>query len=71
MLAVPGVHAVWYYSDSFPVVSPEEMESGISVFDYPPEEMLPDDDIVSSIGENHLLLVTEIIENSSYGLGNI
>ena len=68
LLAVPGVHAVWYYSDSFPVVSPEEMESGISVFDYPPEEILPDDDIVSSIGENHLMLVTEIVEHSSYGL---
>ena len=68
ILAVPSVHAYWQYSTIFPFVPGEEMSARLNTFDYPPEEILPDDDISSSLGENHLLLVTEIIENSSYGL---
>lgn len=44
------------------------MQSRLGVFDYPPEQILPDDNVSSSLGENHLLLITEIIENKSYGL---
>ena len=68
LLAVPGVHAYWQYSTIFPFVPGEEMSARLNTFDYPPEQILPDDDISSSLGENHLLLVTEIIEDSSYGL---
>ena len=68
ILAVPGVHAYWQYSSKMPYTSPEEMHSQLGVFDYPPEEILPDDEISSSLGENHLLLVTEIVEDSTYGL---
>ena len=68
ILAVPSVHAYWQYSTIFPFVPGEEMNARLNTFDYPPEEILPDDDISSSLGENHLLLVTEIIEDSNYGL---
>lgn len=68
VLAVPSVHAYWQYATVLPYVPTEEMSSKLNTFDYPPEEILPDDDISSSLGENHLLLVTKIIEDSRYGL---
>ena len=68
ILAVPGVHAYWRYATLLPYDSGEEMSSQLSVFDYPPEQILPDDDISSSLGENHLLLITQIVEHKTYGL---
>ena len=68
MLTVPGVYAYWQYSHSPVYVEPQSMSSHMNEFYYLPEQIVPGDDNATSLGENHLLLITEIIEESSYGL---
>lgn len=67
-VAVPGVFAYWQYSHLAPNPSDGDVASDISVWDYPPEEIVPDDDTSSSLGENHLVLIQMILNEASYGL---
>lgn len=66
--SVSGVFAFWQYSHLAPNIADGGITSGIKVFDYPPEEIVPGDDQSSSVGENHLLLINEIVYEASYGL---
>ena len=68
MLAVPGVYAYWQYSHVPAYVEPQNVSSHVNEFYYPPEEIVPGDNNATSLGENHLLLITEIIEENNYGL---
>lgn len=67
-LSVPGVCAAWQYSHIAPDPADGQLLSGVGIFDYPPEEIVPDDETSSSLGENHLTLIETIVFEESYGL---
>lgn len=67
-LSVPGVCAAWQYSHTAPDSADGQLPSGVEIFDYPPEEIVPDDETSSSLGENHLSLIETIIIEKDYGL---
>ena len=67
-LSVPGVYALWQYSNLPPAVKESDIGLGLKVFDYPPEEIVPDDELSTSIGENHLMLIQMVVDEASYGL---
>ena len=63
-----GVYATWVYA-----IPRIEGKSGffsplLSVFEYRPEEILPDDQEANRLGQNHLDLITKILHEASYGL---
>ena len=60
-MTVSGAFAKWQYTLDYTQEESFDIELSLSVFDYPPEEVLPDDEESSQMGENHLAL----IENSS------
>ena len=64
-----GVIATWEYA-SGPVepTAPYPIDITLYVFDYPPEEVLPDDEEASSIDENHLTLINNVLYEIDYGL---
>ena len=66
--AVPGVFAVWRYSLLVPDDADQSMGSEISIFEYPPEEIVPDDEEASQLGQNHWDLIQKILWEASYGL---
>ena len=68
MIAVPGVYAYWQYANGDVYIEPQGISSHMNEFYYPPEEIVPGDDNATSLGKNHLLLITEIIEETDYGL---
>ena len=68
MLAFPTVYAYWQYSHAPVYVEPQGVSTHMNEFYYPPAEIVPGDDNATSLGENHLLLITEIIEETDYGL---
>ena len=64
-----GAFAVWQYAESD--IEDVNVANDIVLvdFEYKPEEVLPGGDgIETPIGENHLLLIQEILNESSYGL---
>ena len=67
VLLIPGVFATWDYSYTNPG-GPDSFASSLVMFGYTPEEILPDGDDVSVIGENHLTLIHTVLNHSSYGL---
>ncbi len=64
-----GVNATWSYANG-PVepTEPYPMLITLDVFDYPPEEILPDDEVASSMNENHLTLLNNVLYKEDYGL---
>ena len=68
MLVFPTVYAYWQYSHVPAYVEPQNVSSHVNEFYYPPEEIVPGDNNATSLGENHLLLITEIIEENNYRL---
>lgn len=66
--SVSVVFAYWQYSHLAPDLADGAVTSAISVWDYSPEEIVPDDDTSSSLGENHLDLIEMIVNQASYGL---
>lgn len=67
-MAVPGIFAYWQYSHLAPDPEENAIFTDLAVFDYPPEQVVPDDDLSSSLGENHLELINTIAYEESYGL---
>lgn len=70
-LTVGGVFATWKYAE----LSPTEVDQGVnlslSVFEYPPEQILPGGDTEQApLGENHLALIDLILfeDVKDYGL---
>lgn len=66
--SVSGVFAFWQYSHLSPDAAGGGLTSGMSVFDYPPEEIVPGGETSAVVGENHLLLIKQILNEADYGL---
>ena len=63
-----GVCATWFYA-SQPAASVSQSHSvSVSEFEYTPEEVIPGGDIEAPLGENHLDLITLILNDDRYGL---
>ena len=65
---VSGVYATWAYAEKTPTAVTTSMDVSLLEFEFKPEEVLPDDEQSSQLGENHLALIKKIIEEASYGL---
>lgn len=63
--SVGGVFAVWIYFEKPAADASKEMSVYLGVFEYKPEEILPDRE---NIGESHQNLITAILNNSKIGL---
>ena len=65
-----GVFATWNYSNNYTdgINSSTNIGTGLNEFYYHPEEILPDDEEASQLGENHLELINSILYEVSYGL---
>ncbi len=60
-----GVYATWRYVGDNPLDNePTDVTVAVNEFQWPPEEILPDEEEDSEIGENHWLLVKALV----YGL---
>lgn len=68
LFTVSGVFAAWQYALGFVDDQSSYVGVSLSAFDYPPEEVLPDDEEADKIGENHLDLIKKILNEVSYGL---
>lgn len=68
VLGVPGVLAAWQYAHTPVPHIFDEMISGLGLFEYRPEDVVPDDEEASDAGENHLSLIEMILWEASYGL---
>ena len=67
-IGVPSVCATWLYCHSGPGTLDDSFGCTMGVFDYPPEEVMPDDEEASTLGQNHLDLITMVVNEASYGL---
>ena len=71
IFSIGGVWATWRYAEFSPSATDTFMGIGLSVFDYPPEQILPGGDTETApLGENHLKLVDLVLneDNKGYGL---
>ena len=66
--AVSGAYASWVYASG--PMNEEAFDGGVSIteFVYNPEEVLPDDNTSTQLGENHSDLIQNILFEASYGL---
>ena len=70
LVMVGGVYATWKYAELPPQNVLQDVDVSISVFDYPPEQILPGGDTQEApLGENHLKLVELILWEDSKGYG--
>lgn len=70
LLSVGGVFATWKYAELSPDEISQEIGISLSVFDYPPEQVLPGGDTVeAAIGENHNKLIELILWENDKGYG--
>ena len=65
LLSTTGVYASWIYAGGG--VNPQNSKLNILGFTWSGSDVLPDDDS-SGIGENHILLITNILQEENYGL---
>ncbi|MBQ2819903.1 MAG: hypothetical protein IJF14_05955 [Clostridia bacterium] len=71
ILTVGGVYATWTYSLDYSELDTEEIGITLSVFDYPPEEILPGGEMEDAeLGGDHFALIDIILneKDKSYGL---
>lgn len=70
VLTVSGVYATWTYSLDYSELDTEDIGITLSVFDYPPEEVLPGgSNEQAPIGGNHLALIDLILNEDKKGYG--
>ena len=70
LLSAGGVYATWKYAELNPDEKSQEIGMSLSVFDYPPEQILPGGDTVSANpGENHNKLIDLILNEMEKGYG--
>lgn len=67
-IGVPSVYATWKYCYSGPGAVEDSFGCTVGVFDYPPEEVVPDDEEASTLGQNHLDLLQMLLNEKDYGL---
>ena len=72
LLSVGGVYATWTYAELSPQPAEQAIGVSLSVFDYPPEEILPggdqNDDPVE-LGQDHFVLIDLILNERQKGYG--
>ena len=68
LLCTGGVWATWIYAESPASGQGFGVGMGMSVFDYPPEEIVPGGSVEAPLGQNHLALIEMILNEVSYGL---
>ncbi len=68
LLSIGGVYATWQYS--FLPVAGQDVQVGVGLIDfyYKPEEILPGGDDATTLHENHLNLINNIVNHIDYGL---
>ena len=70
LLTCGGVFASWMYAETSPLGVAQDVELGLSVFEYPPEEILPGGSMEEApLGQNHLTLVDLILNENSKDYG--
>lgn len=69
MISMGIVSASWSFSD-LPIDSVHTgLESHLNAFEFKPEEVLPGGDVIApSLGENHLKMIDNIVNEADYGL---
>ena len=71
IITVGGAYATWNYAVLAPPNVQQNVNISLSVFDYPPEQILPGGDTETApLGENHLKLIELILweDDKDYGL---
>ena len=66
LFGITGVYAEWIYGGDPPLM--QDVPSHMAVFEYKPEEVLPDEDEDTEQGTNHLSLLEVIKNDSKLGL---
>ena len=61
---VGSVYAVWKYAKEMDAPS----DATPSIFDYAPKEILPDDIASTELGQNHLTLIENLLDDKEYGM---
>lgn len=70
LMTASGVYAIWRFSEESAATAKADVDVFLSEFEYAPEELLPGGDIQATLGENHLALITKIVEDLKYGLNS-
>jgi hypothetical protein len=70
LLAVGGVSAGWTYALNHVDQTSSTAGIGLSEFEFAPEEILPDDGTGDHAGENHLMLIDNVVNHVTYGLNS-
>ena len=71
IFSIGGVFATWHYAELSPQSVSTDVNVSLSLFEYPPEEILPGGDLEEApLGENHFALIDLILNerNKGYGL---
>ena len=71
IITVGGVYATWKYAGLAPQSVQQNVNVSLSVFDYPPEQILPGGDTETApLGEDHFKLIELILweDDKDYGL---
>ena len=68
VLSISGVVAAWIYTTNHLASVDASLPSNVPVWEYKPEDIVPDDEEASKAGENHLSLIDIILNHVSYGL---
>ena len=70
ILSIGGVFATWKYADLSADEVNQDLSLSLSVFEYPPEQILPGGDTEQAqLGENHLKLVELVLWEDKKGYG--
>ena len=70
ILSIGGVFATWKYAELSPAEKDQSIDMSLSVFDYPPEQILPGGDTEQATpGENHNKLIDLILNEAEKGYG--
>ena len=69
---VGSVYAVWKYTNGLVnnTGDPYAIDTSLSIFDYPPDEVLPDDETHTELGQNHLTLLEKLLNDKKYGMNH-
>ena len=70
VISIGGVYATWKYAEFSAEDAEQNVNISISVFDYPPEQILPGGNTEQAkLGENHLKTIDLVLNESKKGYG--
>ena len=70
VISIGGVYATWKYAEVSPDEAGHDVNVSLSVFDYPPEQILPGGNTEQAqLGENHLKTIDLVLNESKKGYG--